>query len=162
MSKGGGCVNGLGPGMVTAKQVKELDQTPREKRPARSKDELLDSLNNWEQYVDPTNLEELLAHGISKKTLEEALRVTLYHNPTFASFHQAMRSKTMNPEKDAVGMYKELVQTYVRALKECLVTPENPGPIYESYFFAGKEVGTEIFDREPERQEELKKRREAP
>jgi RNA recognition motif-containing protein len=162
LSKGGGRVNGLGPNMVIAKQVKELDQTPREKRPARSEDELLDSLNNWEQYVDPTDLEELLAHGISKEALDEALRAIRYHNPTFASFDQAMRSETMNPEKDAGGMYEELVQTYVRALKECLATPENPGPIYESLFFAGEEVDTEIFDREPERQKELKKRREAP
>jgi hypothetical protein len=61
------------------------------------------------------------------------------------------------------GMYKELVQTYIATLKDCLSTPKNPRPIYESIHFSPmKELNTEMFEREPARQKELRARREVP
>jgi hypothetical protein len=157
-----GRVRGLGPGTIVMKSVKESMKMHREKRQVRTADELLDDLDNWEKHADPADVEYLLENGISKEALDEALRAIRYHNPTFASLDQAMRSETLNPEKDVGGMYSELVQTYIATLKDCISTPENPGPIYESLFFEGEEKDTEIFDNEPERQEELRKRREAP
>lgn len=154
---------GLGSNVVIAKQVKELNKTSHsEKRSVRSEDDLLDSLNNWKQHVDPEDMEELQAHGISMEALDEAFRAIRYHNTTFASMDQAMRKEALNPDKDAGGMYKEFVQTYIQTLKECLSTPENPGPIYESIMGPGEEVDTEFFDIEEERLEELRKRRGLP
>jgi hypothetical protein len=163
----GGRIVGLGPNNnnsnpVILKRVKDAIKVQRMKRQTREEGELLDSLDNWEQYVDPTDLKELLDNGISMEALNESLRAIRYQNPTFAALDQAMRSETLNPDKDSGGMYKELVQTYISTLKDCISTPENPGPIYESFFFPGEEIDAEIFDDEPKRQEELKKRREIP
>mmetsp|Transcript_6997 Transcript_6997/g.7786 ORF Transcript_6997/g.7786 Transcript_6997/m.7786 type:complete len:850 (-) Transcript_6997:39-2588(-) len=157
-----GRVRGLGPNKVIMKKVKDSKKVVREKRPTRDEDELLDSLNNWEQYVDPKDIEVLLENGISKDALDESLRAIRYHNPTFSSLDQAIRSEAMNPEMDAGGMYRELVQTYIETLKECISTPNDPGPVYESLFLPDEEPDTEIFKDEPIRQEELRKRREVP
>ena len=157
----GGHISGLGSGLVMADLVQEPRQ-PNKKRPTRSEDELLDSLNNWQQHVDPADLQELLDHNISIEALDETFRAIRYHNSTFASMYQAMRSETLNPEKDSGGMFKDLVQTYIATLKECLSTPENPGAIYESLHFPDEPFSVEIFDEEPARQDELRKRREVP
>jgi hypothetical protein len=153
---------GLGQNKVIMKRVRDAVKIPREKRPVRDEAELLDSLDNWEQYADPDDLAKLYEHGISKEALDEALRAIRYQNPTFSSLDQAIRSETTNPEKESGGMYRELVQTYISTLKDCISTPENPGPIYESLFLPDEEVDTEIFEDEPLRQEDLKKRREVP
>ncbi|MGK3761812.1 MAG: hypothetical protein ACI8RD_014130, partial [Bacillariaceae sp.] len=157
-----GRVNGLGPNTVIMKKVRDSKKIIRENRPARDEQALLDSLDNWEQYVDPKDLEELIEAGISKESLAESLRAIRYHNPTFSSLDQAIRSEAMNPETDSGGMYRELVQTYIETLKECISTPEDPGPIYESLFLPDEVPDTEIFENEPIRQEELRKRREVP
>ncbi len=157
-----GRLDGLGPTRVVMKRVRDAIKVQRAKRPARGEGELLDSLDNWEQYADPADLKELLDNGISKEALDEALRAMRYQNPTFAALDQAMRSETLNPEKESGGMYRELVRTYIATLKECISTPDDPGPIYDSLFFPDEEIDTEIFDVEPKRQEELKKRREVP
>jgi hypothetical protein len=157
-----GRLTGLGDNKIIMKRVKEATKIAREKRSAREEEELLDNLDNWEQFVDPEDLQELFDAGISKEALDEALRAIRYQNPTFSSLDQAIRTESMNPEKEAGGMYREMVQTYVSALKDCISTPDNPGPIYESLFLPDEEVDTEIFEDEPLRQEELKKRREVP
>jgi RNA recognition motif-containing protein len=163
LSEGKGHLVGLGPSVVIADLVKErLDKDRRLKRPARSEDELLDSLNNWQQYVDPADLQYLMEHDISVEALNETFRAIRYHNDTFASMDQAMRTETINPEKESGGMFKELVQTYIETLKECVATPENPGPIYQSIHFPSEPINTEDFDKERERQADLRKRREVP
>jgi hypothetical protein len=162
LGESNGRLIGLGHSKVIMKRVRDAVKIPREKRPMREEEELLDSLDNWEQYADPEDLEELYANGISKEALDEALRAIRYQNPTFSSLDQAMRTETINPEKESGGMYRELVQMYISTLKECLSTPENPGPIYESLFLPDEEIDTEIFENEPVRQEDLKKRREVP
>ncbi|KAL3943909.1 MAG: hypothetical protein SGBAC_002026 [Bacillariaceae sp.] len=152
----------LGPNSVVVRTVKELNKVTREKRQTRSDEELLESLHNWEQYVDPGDVEELVQLGISKDALDEALRAIRYQNPTFSSLDQALRAETTNPDKEAGGMYRELVQEYISTLKECVATPENPGVIYESLFFPDEPIDTEIFDDEVDRQGELAKKREIP
>jgi len=157
-----GRVTGLGHNKVILKAVKDSRRVKRDQRSHRDEAELLDSLDNWEQYVDPEDLQELLEAGISKESLEEQLRAIRYHNPTFSSLDQAIQSESMDSETDSGDMYRELVQTYIETLKECISTPENPGPIYESLFLPDEELDTEIFEDEVGRQEELKKRREVP
>ena len=153
---------GLGDNKIIMKRVKEANKIAREKRSSRDEEQLLDSLDNWEQFVDPQDLEELYAAGISREALDEALRAIRYHNPTFSSLDQAVRTEAINPEKESGGMYREVVQAYVSTLKECISTPDDPGPIYESLFLPDEEIDTEIFEDEPLRQEALQKRREVP
>jgi len=154
-------IEGLGHNTVVMKKVRDSRKIPREQRPARSDTELTDSLDNWEQYIDPKDLAELIEHGISKEALDEQLRSIRYHNPTFSGLDQAIPSESMD-HQDSGYMYKELVQEYVETLKECLSTPENPGPVYESLFYPDEELDLEIFENEPARQEKLKKEREVP
>jgi hypothetical protein len=73
-----------------------------------------------------------------------------------------MRAETLQPEFESGGFYAELVRRYIGTLKECVATPENPGEIYTNLFLPDEEIDTEIFDREPKRQEELRKRRQIP
>mmetsp|Transcript_34072 Transcript_34072/g.80199 ORF Transcript_34072/g.80199 Transcript_34072/m.80199 type:complete len:815 (-) Transcript_34072:123-2567(-) len=147
---------------VVAKKVRDARSIARHNRPIRSEEDLLDSLDNWEQHVDPEDLSELLENGINKEALDEAFRAIRYQNPTFSSMDQAIRSETINPEHESGGMYRELVRTYIATLKECLSTPENPGEIYESLFLPDEELDTEIFEDEMARQEELRQRRKVP
>ncbi|KAG7346260.1 RNA recognition motif containing protein [Nitzschia inconspicua] len=162
MCDSSGRLLGLGQNKIIMKRVREATKISREKRPSRKEGDLLESLDNWEQYVDPKDLQDLYEHGISKDALDEALRTIRYHNPTFASMDQAMRTETVNPEKESGGMYREMVETYISTLKECISTPDDPGVIYESFFLPDEEIDTEIFDKEPLRQEALKQKREVP
>jgi len=154
---------GLGPTIVVADHVKErMNKDRRVKRSTRSEEELLDSLNNWQQYVDPADLQLLMDNDVSIEALNETFRAIRYHNDTFASLDQAVRNETINPEKEAGGMFKELVQTYISTLKECLASPENPGAVYQSLHAPDEPIDTEIFEIEAERVAELRKRREVP
>ena len=162
LSASNGMIKGLGHNKVIAKVVRDARSVQRDHRTTRSEDQLLDSLDNWEQYADPEDLQELYANGISKEALDEQLRAIRYHNPTFSGMDQAMSSEAMDAQLGSGGMYQELVQTYISTLRECLSTPENPGPIYESLFLPDEELDTEIFEDEIARQEELKKQREVP
>ncbi len=157
-----GRIEGLGHNKVILKAVRDARNIRRDQRQTRSEDELLDSLDNWEQFADPEDLEELYAHGISKEALDEQFRSIRYHNPTFSGLDQAMSSEAMDSNIGSGGMYKELVETYIETLKECISTPENPGPIYESLFLPDEELDTEVFEDEVARQEDLKKKREVP
>ena len=157
-----GRIRGLGGNVIIAKMVKEANKVSRENRQTRTEDELLDSLNNWQQYVDPEDLEVLAANDISIETLDEVFRTIRYKNPTFSNLDQAMRSEAINPEKDEGGMFKELVQQYIDTLISCLATPEKPGPVFDSLFFEGEEKDTSFFEREATRQAELKDKRKVP
>jgi hypothetical protein len=130
-----------------------------EKRPERSVEELLEDLNNWERYVEPADLEELEAIGISKIVIDEALRGIRYSNPTFGAFDASLRSESLEPEKMTGQQYKELVQMYVATLKECVATPDNVGRLFQGMHFPGEPIDMEIFDAEVERQKGIKEQR---
>eukprot|EP00980_Cylindrotheca_fusiformis_P028185 scaffold22586_cov138-Cylindrotheca_fusiformis.AAC.5 len=163
-AKGGRIASGtLGVNPVIVMTVKELNKkVKRERRQTRSDEEILDSLHNWEQFVDPADVDELIEMGVSKEVLDETLRAIRYQNPTFASLDQAMRSETLDPDMEVGGMYRQLVQEYIATLKECIATPEEPGLIYESLFAPGEEIDTEIFEDEVDRQAELEQKRKIP
>jgi len=133
-----------------------------EKRPERTEQELLNDLNNWEQYVDPADIVILEKAGISKVVLDETLRVTRFKNQSFGALDSSLRSEALMPEMGRGGLYKEFVQTYIQTLKECIATPDNVGPLYEGLHFPGESVDLGIFDREKERQKMLMAKRVKP
>jgi hypothetical protein len=130
-----------------------------ERRPDRDVAELLRDLNEWEQYVDPVDITSLEEAGISKQILGDALRGIRYNNATFGALDYSIRAEALEPEKSAGQQYKELVQLYIQTLKECLVSPENPGLMYEALHFPDEEIDLSIFAGEIERQEAIKRNR---
>lgn len=130
-----------------------------EKRPERAAEELLDDLNNWERYVEPEDLKLLVAAGISKDVLGEALRGIRYNNASFGVFDASIRAEALQPEKETGELYRELVQMYVSTLKDCIATPEDVGELYESVHFPGEQLDLSIFEQEKIRQHSLHERR---
>ena len=156
-----GRIKGLGSSPVVAKTVQDKKipgAKPRESRPERTEEELLDDLNNWEKHVDPKELEELEALGVNKKALDLAFRSLRFQNSTYGAMDTALRSETLFPEKEAGEEYRETVREYIATIKECMGTPEDPGDIYKSLFMPGEKVDLSIFDYEKRRQARIKKR----
>lgn len=137
------------------------DQGP-ESRLERPVEELLVDLNDWERYVDPKDLEELMAAGISKTSLDEALRTFRFHNPTFGTLDTSVSTEKLKPELASGEDYKELVQLYIESLKECLPTKDEPGDMYEAVHYPDESIDLSIFDHETKRQEKLSEMRENP
>jgi len=156
-----GRIKGLGSSPVVVRTVgdkKIPGAKPREARPERTEEELLDDLNNWEKYVDPKEIEELEAMGINKKALDLAFRALRFQNSTYGAMDTALRSETLVPEKEAGEEYRETIREYIATIKECMGTPEDPGEIYESMFMPGEKIDLSIFDYEKRRQARIQKR----
>jgi len=151
----------IGSSTVVFRKVKDkkLHGAGRlEARPKRSEKELMDSLTNWEQYVDPKDLEMLEQGGVSKDVLDEVFTNIRYNNRTFGPVDLAIHSERLYPEKEVGGHYRSLVQKYVDGLKACLGTPENPGALYDGMFTDGDQVDKQfLFDHEANRIEKLRK-----
>jgi hypothetical protein len=148
--------------MVHDRQIPNRPLARPEKRPDRTAEELLQDLNNWEQYVDAADIAELEKAGVSKIVLDEALRPFRFHNPTFGALDSSLRSEAIRPETGFGDNYKGLVQMYVQTLKECLPTTEDVGDIYKALHFPDEPVDLSIFDREKERQKMLHEKRANP
>jgi hypothetical protein len=132
---------------------------PQESRPMRDQEEILNSLNNWEQFVDPDEIEELEKHGVRKDALDDIFRTMRFHNKTYGPLDQALTRERLTPGRAAGDDYRETVREYIDTLKECIATPEQPGLIYESLFFPNEELDMSIFDMEKERQAKLREKR---
>lgn len=130
-----------------------------ERRPDRHIDELLRDLNDWEQFVDPADIVFLEASGVSKHILNDALRGIRYNNATFGALDYSIRAEALEPHLAAGQQYKELVQLYVQTLKECLVTPENPGAMFTALHLPDEEIDVSVFEKELVRQEAIKRER---
>ena len=130
-----------------------------QRRPDRSTEELLRDLNNWEQHVDPADIELLVNAGISKHVLDESLRAIRFNNDTFGALDYAMREESLEPSKGTGEQYRELVRLYIQSLKQCLATPEEPGQLFELLQYPDQEVDLEIFDYEKARLEKIKQER---
>jgi hypothetical protein len=108
-----GRIKGLGSSPVVARTVKDKripGAKPREARPERREEELLDDLNNWEKHVDPKELEELEALGVNKKALDLAFRALRFQNSTYGAMDTALRSETLVPEREAGQEYRDTVR----------------------------------------------------
>eukprot|EP00984_Skeletonema_dohrnii_P015079 scaffold6456_cov98-Skeletonema_dohrnii-CCMP3373.AAC.5 len=127
-------------------------------RPARSLEVLDKDLYNWERHVDPEEIKELEELGIEKSVLDEIF-VTLRHsNRTFAAGDQAMSGERLYQEKRRGAHYKTLVRKYLKVLKSCVATKEEPGLLYEAMFPPEQEVDTGLFDIEEDRIKNLRRK----
>ena len=154
----------LGMGSINVKSVKDLGipgATPPEVRPERSEEELLESLHNWEAYVDAKDVEELEAHGVRREVLADTFRTMRYHNVTYGPMDWSMKREKLSPERyPEPGQHmRETMQMYVETLKECIATPENPGFLYESMFFEDEEMDFDAFEAEERRLQKLAEER---
>lgn len=155
-----GRVKGLGDSPVVVKAIKDKKISgakPREARPERTEEELLQSLSSWEQYVDPKEIEELEQLGVNRMALDYAFRTLKFHNSTYGPMDGALRSETLVPEREAGEEFRETVREYIATLKECMVTPEDPGEMYKGMFMPGEEIDLSIFEHEKRRQTRIKK-----
>lgn len=134
---------------------------PLQRRPDRPIEEILKDMNNWEQYVDASDIEYLENHGISKHVLDEALRAIRYNNESFGTFDATLSTETLDPSAHQTPgqHYRDLVQLYVATLKECVATPENPGEIFTMLQFPNEEPDLGYFDHETKRLGRIKNER---
>jgi hypothetical protein len=51
------------------------------------------------------------------------------------------------------------VRTYVQCLKECLVPPDDPGPMWEALHHPDQEIDMTIYDKERARLQKIKEDR---
>lgn len=156
-----GRVKALGNSPVVARTVgdkKIPGYKPREARPNRTEEELLDDLNNWEKYVDPKELKELEDLGVNKMALDLAFRSMRFQNSTYGPMDRALRNETFFTDKEAGEEYRETVREYITTIKECMGTPEDPGDTYKALFMPGEKIDLSIFDYEKRRQARIKKR----
>lgn len=169
--KGKATIGGAG---VTMRLVK--DKTPRGShgmfdgprkvpvrqtaRPARSVEELRSDLYDWERHVDPKDIQELEELGIEKGILDEVMVTLRHHNRTFGVTDQAIKGERLyqNHNKDAGNHYRIVARKYLKLLKGCVGTRENPGLPYEAMFFPDEPVDMGLFDIEEERIKDLRKK----
>jgi hypothetical protein len=151
----------IGGAEVTLRPVRDklLRRGVREAaRPARSLEILENDLYNWERHVDPKDIKELEDLGIEKSVLDEIF-VTLRHsNRTFGAIDQAMSGERLYQEKRRGAHYKILVRKYLKILKSCVATKEDPGLLYEAMFPPDSEVDLGLFDIEENRIKELRRK----
>lgn len=151
----------IGGAEVSLRPVKDklLRRGVREAaRPARSLEILENDLFNWERHVDPKEIKELEDLGIEKSVLDEIF-VTLRHsNRTFGAIDQAMSGERLYQEKRRGAHYKILVRKYLKVLKSCVATKEDPGLLYEAMFPPEQDVDLGLFDIEEDRIKELRRK----
>ena len=145
--------------LLTPVQDKLLRRGKREgARPARSLEELNDDLTNWQKHVDPNDIKELEALGIDKSILDEALITLRQNNRSFAVIDQAMPGERLYEQRRVGQHYRDAVRLYIKLLKECAGSKEDPGLMYKAMFSPDQSVDLSIFEYEAERVKALRKR----
>ena len=155
--KGKATINGCD---VTLRAVRDklLRRGVRETaRPSRSIKELHSDLYDWERHVDPKDIAELEELGVEKGVLDEIMITLRHHNRTFAAGDQSISGERLYQERAVGDHYASVVRKYLKLLKSCIGTREDPGLMYEAMFSPDQEVDMGLFDLEEER---LKKLRE--
>lgn len=127
-------------------------------RPARSVEELRGDLRDWERHADPEDIKELERLGVEKGVLDEVMLTMRHHNRTFAATDQAMPGERLYQERRVGTHYRDAVRRYLRVLKECVGSREDPGLMYWAMFNPDQEMDMGLFDSEEERIKELRKR----
>ena len=144
---------------LTPVQDKKLLRGKREgARSTRSLEELNDDLYNWEKHVDPKDIKELEEKGITKDILDEAMRTLRASNQSFAVEDQAMPGERIHEQRPVGHMYQSAVRLYIKLLKECAGSKEDPGLMYKAMFSEDQPMDLSIFDMEKERITALRKR----
>jgi len=127
-------------------------------RPSRSAEELHADLYDWERHVDPKDIAELAELGIEKGVLDEIMITLRHHNRTFAAGDQSISGERLYQERKTGTHYRDAVRKYLKVLKSCVGTKEDPGLMYEAMFSPDQEVDMGLFDIEEERIREMRKK----
>lgn len=144
---------------LTPVQDKLLRRGKREgARPARTLEQLNDDLYNWEKHVDPKDIKELEEKGITKDILDEAMLTLRSSNRSFAGDDQSMPGERIHEQRPVGHLYKSAVRMYIKLLKECAGSKEDPGLMYKAMFAPEQPVDLSIFEYEAERIKTLRKR----
>lgn len=125
-------------------------------RPARSAEELHADLYDWERHVDPKDIAELAELGIEKGVLDEIMITLRHHNRTFAAGDQSISGERLYQEVKVGNHYRNAVRKYLKVLKSCVGTKEEPGLMYEAMFSPDQEVDMGLFDIEEDRIREMR------
>ncbi|KAL7434422.1 hypothetical protein ACHAXH_005392 [Discostella pseudostelligera] len=125
-------------------------------RPSRSIDELHSDLYDWERHVDPKDIAELEKLGIEKGVLDEIMLTMRHHNRTFAAGDQSILGERLYEKRQVGTHYRDVVRKYLKVLKSCVGTREDPGLMYEAMFRPDEEVDMGLFDIEEERIKDLR------
>ncbi|KAL7548035.1 hypothetical protein ACHAWF_011334 [Thalassiosira exigua] len=127
-------------------------------RPARTIEELRSDLYDWERHVDPKDIEELERLGVGKDVLNEVMITLRHHNRTFAAADQAISGEKLYQERRTGAHYRDAVRRYLKTLKSCVATREDPGLMYQAMFKQGEDIDMGLFDIEEDRIKELRKK----
>lgn len=154
--KGKATINGCD---VTLRPVRDklLRRGVRETaRPSRSVEELHADLYDWERHVDPKDIAELEELGIEKGVLDEIMITLRHHNRTFAAGDQAISGERLYQERATGNHYRDTVRKYLKLLKSCVGTRDDPGLMYEAMFSPDQEIDMGLFDMEEERIKQMR------
>jgi len=125
-------------------------------RPARSVEELGSDLRDWERHVDPQDIQDLADLGIEKGVLDEIMLTLRHHNRTFAAGDQAISGERLYQERATGTHYRDVVRKYVKVLKSCAATKEDPGDLFRAMHHRDEELDTGLFEEEEERIKKLR------
>jgi len=127
-------------------------------RPARPIEELRSDLYDWERHVDPKDIQELEDLGIEKGILDEVMMTLRHSNRTFAAADQAISGERLYQERQTGMHYRSAVRKYLKHLKSCVGTKEDPGLTYWAMFQPDQEMDFGLFDIEEKRIKDLRKK----
>ena len=127
-------------------------------RPSRTAEELRRDLRDWERHVDPKDIQYLEDNGIEKGVLDEIMITLRHHNRTFAASDQAVSGEKLYQERKTGHHYRDMVRHYIRELKSCIGTKEDPGLLYWGMHYPDQEIDLRIFEEEENRIKELRKK----
>jgi len=145
---------------IRVRTVQEKDVKRGQKltpRTYRSEEELLQSLMDWDKYVDESDIQYLESMGVGKHVLAEAFMAVRHNNPTFGTEDWARQGEKLRNEKKPGHHFRQFVKLYIETLKEVATTREKPGMLFEGMFVPGEELDLSVFDREEARLEKLKR-----
>merc|ERR1711966_326428 len=100
---------------------------------------------------DPQDIQDLADLGIEKGVLDEIMLTLRHHNRTFAAGDQAISGERLYQERATGTHYRDVVRKYVKVLKSCAATKEDPGDLFRAMHHRGEELDTGLFEEEEER-----------
>ncbi len=127
-------------------------------RPSRTIEELHADLYDWERHVNPKDIAELEHLGIEKGVLDEIMLTLRHHNRTFAAGDQSILGERLYEKRQVGTHYRDVVRKYLKLLRSCVGTRNDPGLMYEAMFRPDEEVDMGLFDIEEERIKDLRKK----
>jgi hypothetical protein len=97
----------------------------REARPERNEDELLDSLNNWERFVDAEKVRLLVSKGITKEVVADVFRTMRFHNRSYGALDWGIKAEKLDKNSESGDQIRKTMQEYVDALLEAAADDED-------------------------------------